>query len=242
MAIVLVHRVACSEQEFLSKLFERFQATHDSKIEHPSVAYEEGKLVVMRHKICSIILVWLRDFYLDFSDHRLASMLKSFLGMQEEWYDQGFENGLRIRDTQGQDLDWSNLVLVKDVMCRVFEDRLSILQSPCLHIKEPRRVASDDSDRTASSVPTGQSDTTILKDGLGMPNKPCHLLQLDKTEVAQQLTLMESKLFYEISYADLLRVGEILGYVCGAKCKMQHLHGTDCWTLPGVNQLNHSLI
>lgn len=223
MAIVLMHRVACSERVFLSKLIARFRASHEMHSTGPIVADEEGALVVMRHKVCSIILVWLRDFYNDFRDHCLAKMLRSFLGMREEWNEGASGKMLAADDALEEDLDWSSLMLVKDVMCRVFHDRLSMLRSPHVYTKEQEwdanaRIppASDMKTGRASqdSRPKGQSNSgmSVCKGvGLGMPHKPWHILQLDRTEVAQQLTLMESGLFYDISYADLLHVGEILG-------------------------------
>jgi hypothetical protein len=228
MAIVLMHRVACSERIFLGKLIARFRASQEIHSTDPIVADEEGALVVMRHKVCSIILVWLRDFYNDFRDHGLANMLRSFLGMRDEGNDGASRKMLVADDVQEEDLDWSSLMLVKDVMCRVFHDRLSMLHSPHIYIKEQNRDANSDSNHAKippssdmktgrvirGSRPNGQSSTvaSVFKDdGLGMPYKPWHILQLDRSEVAQQLTLMESRLFYDISYADLLHVAEILG-------------------------------
>ena len=46
---------------------------------------------VCAHQVCSIILVWLRDFYRDLSDEGLVVMLKAFLGMhRDEWTGENF--------------------------------------------------------------------------------------------------------------------------------------------------------
>ena len=106
----------------------------------------------MRHKICSIILVWLRcsatapfacktkcgciqnlgctlrrDFYRDLSDDSsLVATLKSFLGISPSTSDDPESYGT-CEEYLTVEVDWSNLMLVKDVMQRVLEDRMALL-------------------------------------------------------------------------------------------------------------------
>ena len=147
VTLVLMHRVTSSHQAFLGKLVSRFRAAVGPLrfgVEHryESEAELESELVVMRHKVCSIVLVWLRDFFRDFSDAALAASLTSFLGMTSSSTDrQSPPNGLprlQLGLEQEPQLDWSSLMLVKDVMRRVLEDRLSLLQIHEAYIAEGR--------------------------------------------------------------------------------------------------------
>ena len=91
MALVLLHRVVSTPRVFLRKLISRFHAKQVTDDLGEGEADGEGELAVMRNKVCSIILVWLRDFYRDFNDQVLVLMLKSFLGMDLAW-DEGNEH------------------------------------------------------------------------------------------------------------------------------------------------------
>ena len=221
MALVLLHRVVSTPRVFLRKLISRFHATQVETFVNGHEADEEGELVVMRHKVCSIILVWLRDFYKDFCDQALVLMLKSFLGMKPDWSEENTQVRSMLAAVKGQDLDWSSLMLVKDVMCRVLDDRLAIINLQQTYIEEREGIF-----RTASSESTTRRGTQVdayrgvvsraeasafsMRHGIGAPSKSWHILQLDKSDVARQLTNMESRLFFGISYAELLQVGAIL--------------------------------
>jgi hypothetical protein len=212
MAVVLMHRLVSTPRTFLQKLISRFNTSHSSDYTHENDTDLDGDLVVMRHKVCSIILVWLRDFYRDFHDYGLVVILKAFLGMHRDVKDeQVYDISLLVADVQGQDLNWSSLVLVKDVMRRVLEDRLSILKMQHLYVEEQdrlSRVAKSDSTSPlihTSSVASRGSRTSVT------PHKAWYILDLDVNDVAKQLTLMESRLFFAISYQELMHISAILG-------------------------------
>ena len=102
MALVLLHRVVSTPRVFLRKLISRFHAKQVADDWGEGQADGEGELAVMRNKVCSIILVWLRDFYRDFNDKVLVLMLKSFLGMDLAW-DEGNEHvALLLASIKGQ--------------------------------------------------------------------------------------------------------------------------------------------
>eukprot|EP00960_Hanusia_phi_P024612 725392-Hanusia_phi.AAC.3 len=139
MALVLMHRVLSTPQALIRKLISRFRAAAGPLRFGGEQRYEgegdmESELVVMRHKVCSILLVWLRDFFRDFSDAALAATLSSFLGISREQEQPGGDSP----QLQASQLDWSSLMLVKDVMRRVLEDRLSLLQVHETYIAEGR--------------------------------------------------------------------------------------------------------
>ena len=216
MAVVLMHRAVCTPRDFMRKMISRFHATHEVCEAEGSETDSDCGLVVMRHKVCSIILVWLRDFYRDFCDFGLVVILKAFLGMREKWNDdEQTEFASIVAVIQGDDLHWNSLVLVKDVMRRVLQDRLAILKMQHLYVEEggfsgaslsPTEVVPE-SDRMPTSNPAM---------GLRVAHsKAWHILQLNAGDVAQQLTLMESRRFFAISYEDLLNVGAISWKVKG---------------------------
>ena len=102
MALVLLHRVVCTPRVFLRKLISRFHATQVADRFGEGEADGEGELAVMRNKVCSIILVWLRDFYKDFNDQGLVLMLKSFLGMDSAWDEDNEEAVSLLASVTGQ--------------------------------------------------------------------------------------------------------------------------------------------
>jgi hypothetical protein len=124
-----------------------------------------------------------------------------------------------------QDLDWSNLMLVKDVMRRVLLKILDQLSTQHQYVEEHQeivRAPSSESERSrvAKGHPMGSrtdkergtlSRGRSILDPLGdCPGaRSWHILQLDKREVAQQLTLIESRLFFAVTYHELLHVGAL---------------------------------
>ena len=70
------------------------------------------------------------------------------------------------------------------------------------------RVAKSDSTSPlihTSSVASRGSRTSVT------PHKAWYILDLDVNDVAKQLTLMESRLFFAISYQELMHISAILG-------------------------------
>ena len=72
-------------------------------------------------------MMMFRDFYRDLSDDSsLVATLKSFLGLNPSPVDV-HQNYCTEEFILTEEVDWSNLMLVKDVMQRVLEDRMALL-------------------------------------------------------------------------------------------------------------------
>ncbi len=70
----------------------------------------------------------LRDFYRDLSDDSaLVATLKAFLGLTSHSHGEDHSTQFAEEVYISEEVDWSNLMLVKDVMQRVLEDRLALL-------------------------------------------------------------------------------------------------------------------
>jgi len=236
MAVVLVHRLVSTPMIFLKKLISRFHVVvnivrsrdESSTDKTWDDENDNNEVVVMRHKICSIILVWLRDFYRDLSDDSaLVATLKMFLGLAS--HSPGEDHSIQFTEDVyiSEEVDWSNLMLVKDVMQRVLEDRLALLAIHQEFLSE-KVVGGLKHPRAASQAsmfggyPPAQQATMIKISGnfehehgssSALPgktlptihNRSWHLLQLKCIDVARQLTLLESRLFFRIRYDDLLQ-------------------------------------
>ena len=120
------------------------------------------------------------------------------------------------------------MLLVKDVMRRVLLKILEQLSTQHQYVEEHQeivRAASCESggSRAANGHPVGSSadrergysshGRSVL-DPFGhsfvAQNRSWHILQLDKCEVAQQLALKESRLFFAVTYHELLHIGALL--------------------------------
>jgi hypothetical protein len=70
----------------------------------------------------------LRDFYRDLSDDSvLVATLESFLGLASHSSEVDHGTPFAEKVYISEEVDWSNLMLVKDVIQRVLEDRLALL-------------------------------------------------------------------------------------------------------------------
>jgi hypothetical protein len=82
--------------------------------------------------VFTVLLTLLRDFYRDLSDDSaLVATLKTFLGLAT--HSPGEDHSIQFSEDAyiSEEVDWSNLMLVKDVMQRVLEDRLALLAVIC---------------------------------------------------------------------------------------------------------------
>ena len=139
-----------------------------------------------------MVLVWLRDFYRDFAAPGLAATLQAFLGVGEESpYAAAAGEPGHASSAGGGSREWSSLVLVKDVMRRVLDDRLALLAGHAAYI-----APAPPAPPPAADTPGGE--------------RAFRLLQLSPGDVARELTLQASRLFFAVPYGEFLACARLL--------------------------------